>query len=258
LTTLPVGGRRASRQPAVGGVADAPAKGSTTPECRRGELRVAVTRALALVRRLLRPALERARLSAWRPPLLVGLLARGRRGLQLGLGLAQPVQPPGPARRRRGSSSHGHRPDDGPRPGRPRRPAAGSRRPPRRACCGCGWPCRRRGLRAGAVQCDGADPDILAAHSFSDTTRKPASAVWWRTRKRAIVTWSGAGWRQAPGRRGPRCSVARSAGRSTRRCGRRTAARPTGSWGRGRRARARYHGVPGTRTRGRAGRPRRG
>jgi hypothetical protein len=27
-----------------------------------------------------------------------------------------------------------------------------------------------------------------AAHSFNDSTRKPARACWWRTRKRAIVT----------------------------------------------------------------------
>jgi hypothetical protein len=74
-------------------------------------------------------------------------------------------------------------------------------------CRWCGWPCRRRGLRAGAVQCDGADPDIPAAHSFSDTTRKPASAVWWRTRKRAIVTWSGS-WLAASTRKA-RSSVQR-------------------------------------------------
>jgi hypothetical protein len=30
-----------------------------------------------------------------------------------------------------------------------------------------------------------------AAHSLSEATGKPVSACWWRTRKRAMVTWSG-------------------------------------------------------------------
>ena len=62
--------------------------------------------------------------------------------------------------------------------------------------------------------------------------------------------------RPAPGRRGLRCSAARSAGWSAPRWRRRTAAPPAGSWGRRRAGRARRPGrQPGT-DRGRAGRPR--
>ena len=46
-----------------------------------------------------------------------------------------------------------------------------------------------------------------AAHSRSDSTRKPARACSWRTRKRAMVTWSG-DWvaaRAGGGRRAGRC-----------------------------------------------------
>jgi hypothetical protein len=125
--------------------------------------------------------------------LLVGLLPGGGLGLQPGLGLPQPGQPPRLAGQRRWQLV-----------------PAGVAEQPVLVLVGLGRLAQDLGdlasilswvrlalsavLPASLVPSRATVPTCTmpaAAHSFSEATRKPARACSWRARNRAIVTWSG-------------------------------------------------------------------
>jgi hypothetical protein len=126
-------------------------------------------------------------------PLLVPLLARGRLGLQQRLGLAQPIQPAGLAGKRRGQLV-----------------PTGVAEQLVLAPVDRGGLAQDLGdlffeLLEGAVglvsgvagQLGASSATVptqtmpAAAHNLREATRNPASALWWRTPNRAMVTWSG-------------------------------------------------------------------